>query len=1176
MPPDFTHNDSFFVFSMRLWISIRLSLKRMAGRHCFKDFCTLRLLLLPKPETITPQAATAGIHGRPETEYNPSLRNFNGRLPSGQGCRAPARWRNSSEAGLPGDRLIEEFIKSVIAVHNTGQATEHSYRPALQELFNSLEPGVSALNEPKREKVGAPDFAISRGEMVIGHCEAKDLHIDLKAMKDANLAQKKRYVGGLQNLLYTNGLEWQWYRDGELKHEVRIADFLMGVQPIPARYGALEAMLKEFIGQTPQTIGSSKALAERMAGKAALIKDVLANSLLADKDDTTELTGQYQAFRQHLIHDISIADFADIYAETITYGLFAARLHDTTLNTFSRQEALELLPKSNPFLRSLFSYIAGPDLDERISWIIDDLAAVFRASNVAALMEGYGKTTQRNDPFLHFYEDFLKAYNPAKRDARGVWYTPEPVVNFIVRAVDEVLKTEFGLPDGLADTSKVTIPWDTGQKDKKGQPLMTSKEVHRVQILDPATGTGTFLAEVIKQVAPKVKAKAPGLWAQYVERDLIPRLHGFELLMASYAMCHMKLDTVLREYGYTPTASPPRVSVYLTNSLEEGEPANQTLPFAQWLSNEVKEASKIKRDMPIMCVIGNPPYSGESANKGPWIMGLMDAYKKEPGGEEKLKERNPKWINDDYVKFIRMAESMIEKNGQGILGFITNHGHLDNPTFRGMRWHLLKTFDKIFVLDLHGNAKKKEVAPDGSPDKNVFDIKQGVAIVIATKQQAAGSRQQAAGSRQQAAGSRQQAAGSRQQAAGSKVAGAIVLHQELWGSRDKKYEALWGGRVGDPSWNVVEPRAPGLRFVPTDDRLLDLYKEGISVAALMPHHNVGLLTARDHLTLSDDRNVLLARLKDFRELDAETLREKYALGRDVRDWRVEWAKADVMSGFSHSRLIKISYRPFDEKWTYYTGTSRGFQCYPRSEISDHFVRGPNVGLLTTKAMRDSSFAHAFVTTLPSEVIFLSGTTASNAMNFPLYLYPSPEDLDQTRRVNFEPKLYTKLRKLGTNATHGEPDEVAVFDYIYGVLHCPAYRETYAEFLKIEFPCIPWPASADVFWDVADKGGQLRRLHLMESAAIGETPYPFAGEGDGTVEKPEFRNGHVWINKTQRFENAPPVSWDFYIGGYQPAQKWLKDRKGRTLSYDDVQHYQRILKILAETDRIMKTIDMPLG
>ena len=627
--------------------------------------------------------------------------------------------------------VISDFMSKVKSIHSTGNATEHSYRSAFEALFSSI--GAIALNEPKRVKCGAPDFIISQGDLIIGHVEAKDLHIPIRGMKDSNKEQQARYKAALPNLIYTNGLDWDFYRDGELTASVTIGDFIMGVVPKPDEYTTLENLLRDFIAQRPQTITSPRDLAERMAGKANLIKDVLRNTLREDADFQTELSAQYQAFKENLIHDITPADFADIYAETIAYGMFAARLHDTTLDTFSRQEALELLPKSNPFLRSLFSYVAGYDLDDRIAWIIDDLARVFQACDVAKLMEGFGKLTGQNDPFLHFYETFLAAYNPSKRKARGVWYTPEPVVNFIVRAVDEVLQTEFGLPDGLADTSKVTLDWDTGQTDKRGKPVTIKKEVHRVQILDPATGTGTFLAEVIKQIAPKIQGVAPGMWSQYIEDDLIPRLHGFELLMASYAMCHMKLDMILTEMGYSPTKEPPRLSVYLTNSLEEGEPANQQLPFSQWLSREAKGANTIKRDMPIMCVIGNPPYLGEGGVSEGWIGDLMDDYKKEPGGKVKLKERNPKWLNDLYVKFIRLSSHLIEKNGEGVLGFITNHGYLDNPTFRGMRWHLMKTFDRIWVLDLHGNAKKKEVTPEGKPDKNVFDIQQGVSIIIGVK-----------------------------------------------------------------------------------------------------------------------------------------------------------------------------------------------------------------------------------------------------------------------------------------------------------------------------------------------------------------------------------------------------------------------------------------------------------
>lgn len=628
---------------------------------------------------------------------------------------------------------IEDFIARVQDAYKTGIAREHAYRPALYDLLKSLGDDLTPVNDAAKSEVGAPDFIVLKDEIPIGHLEAKDINLDIRALKDANKKQQDRYKAGLANLIYTNCLDWDFYRSGQLVASVTIGDFLMGIQPRPADYDTLANLLRDFVAQRPQSITTPKDLAERMAGKAVLIKDVLFQTLRKDEALQTDLAGQYKAFKEHLIHDITPEDFADIYAETIAYGMFAARLHDTSLNTFSRFEALELLPKSNPFLRDLFGYIAGTTLDSRIAWIIDDLARVFQAADVKKIMEAFGKLTGQNDPFLHFYEAFLAAYNPAKRKARGVWYTPEPVVNFIVRAIDAVLQAEFGLIDGLADTSKVTIDYDTGHNDTKGKPITRKRDVHRVQILDPATGTGTFLAEVIKQIAPKVKGVAEGMWSNYIEHDLIPRLHGFELLMASYSMCHMKLDMILGELGYKPSKNPPRLSVYLTNSLEEGDRDVRDLFMAQWLSREAQEATIIKRDMPIMCILGNPPYSGVSSNNGEWATNLISPYKKEPGGKVKLRERNPKWINDDYVKFIRFAEHMISRTGEGVLGFITNHGYIDSPTFRGMRWHLMQSFDKLYVLDLHGNSKKKEITPDGSNDVNVFDIMQGVAVLIGVK-----------------------------------------------------------------------------------------------------------------------------------------------------------------------------------------------------------------------------------------------------------------------------------------------------------------------------------------------------------------------------------------------------------------------------------------------------------
>ncbi|WP_430428681.1 type ISP restriction/modification enzyme [Parasphingorhabdus sp.] len=977
-------------------------------------------------------------------------------------------------------------------------------------------------------------------------------------------------------------------------HFVSIADFLMGLQPKPDKFDELARQLKNFASEQPVTIRSAQKLAELMAAKAAIIKDEIGIALGDDPELRTNLAGQFKSFKADLLPNLTTGEFADIYAETITYGMFAARLHDESLDTFSRQEALELLPKSNPFLRDLFGYIAGPALPDRLRYIVDDLAAVLRASDPFSLFEDFGKFTARNDPFVHFYETFLAEYNPKKRKSRGVWYTPEPVVDFIVRAVDDVLKTEFGLKDGLADTSKVSVKWDTGNDHVagrlKGQPIIENRQVHRVQILDPATGTGTFLAKTIQTISDRVKARAPGKWSGYVEDELIPRIHGFELLMASYAMCHMKLDMMLRETGYTPSDKPPRLSVWLTNALEEGEREVRDLFFAP-LANEARGANDVKRQTPIMCIIGNPPYSGESANKGDYIMNLMDAYKKEPGGKEKLKERNPKWINDDYVKFIRMSENMIAQNAEGVLGFITNHGYLDNPTFRGMRWHLLNTFDKIYVLDLHGNSKKKEVSPDGSPDKNVFDIQQGVALFVGVKKAGAKKNKPL----------------------------AQVWHGDLWGSRKKKNEELWTQKPDDLSYELLTNKGPEYPFELRDHRLEESYLLGFSVAELFPISSVGIVTSRDSLSIDSNKSKLWDRIKDFQSGDPEFMRTKYSLGKDVQDWSIERAQADISKNFSEKLLVPLAYRPFDTRWTYFTGNSRGFHCRPRENVMRH-LKFENIGLVTARSNKNPTPDHFFITNTITEAKLGESSTQSSV--YPLYLYPG-EKTEQGdafastgRTVNFDPKIYAAICEAGglegntvraepveahlpdkhspnergpstgSGRTEAEdfraatgddrPTEVKVFDYIYGVLHSPDYRETYKEFLKIDFPRIPYPASREMFKHISEKGETLRRLHLMEDAAIGDTPYPYHGEGDDVVVKPELKDGNVHINSDQYFEAVPEIAWSFYIGGYQPAQKWLKDRKGRTLSYDDIGHYQKIIKILCESDKIMKEINLPLN
>ena len=1041
---------------------------------------------------------------------------------------------------------IQSYLNNIRSLAQSGQATEHSYRPALAGLFKSIDENLTVINEPKQSAVGAPDFVFARNGVSIGWCEAKDLRKDISRFGagDYSREQKERYKKGLPNLIYTNGTDFEFIREGEVTGFVSIADLIPNLPPRPDEFPRLEMLLKDFSAQTPISINSAKQLAKMMAGKAVIIKDIMGNALMADKNNNieTELTDQYEGFKKSLIHDITIADFADVYAETIAYGLFAARLHDHSLGTFNRAEALELLPKSNPFLRNLFVYIAGNNLDERLRRMIDDLCDVFRACDVGALMQDFGKFTARNDPFLHFYETFLAEYNPTKRKARGVWYTPEPVVNFIVRAVDDVLKTEFNLPRGIADTSKIQIDWDTGQNDgKTGKPLTIKKDVHRVQILDPATGTGTFLAEAIKQIEKQVKDIAPGMWSGYVEENLIPRLHGFELLMASYAMCHLKLDMMLTELGYKPSSTPPRLGVYLTNSLEEGERVEQTLPFARWLSDEAKGANIIKRDTPIMCVIGNPPYSVSSQNTGTWITGLIEDYKQD------LNEQNVSPLSDDYVKFLRLAQHFIDKNGSGVLGFITNHSFLDGVIHRVMRSSLRNSFDKIFIIDLHGSALREELSPDGYSGENVFDITVGVSIIIAIK-------------------------------TSQDSQPAKVYRHDMWGSRSSKNEELFSTDMRQACGEIEVSPAPFnlFRQLPKE---IDLYANAsFSLKSLARLCTAGVKFRKDSLLVKNHfkSSDVAKMIEDIRIMDAQQITQKYSFN-ETSDWRFA-DKAKLFEQPLEGEIRPVLYRPFDVRYTYYP-LERISQIIPRGdarvELTKNIIFGPNISLIFNRQHAKEDFSFSWVTDLIGcHGTFYLGNKGQDYI-FPLYLYPEEGTLETERRVNFDPKIYAEIKeKAGLSGADG--DELKVFDYIYGVLHSPDYRATYAQFLKIDFPRIPYPPSPEVFAHVAEKGGALRRLHLMEDAAIGDTPFPFVGDGDTVVGKPVLTDdGRVMINPDQYFDNVPRIAWEFHIGGYQPAQKWLKDRKGRALSFDDVVHYQKIIKILSETDRIMRDIILPL-
>lgn len=1009
------------------------------------------------------------------------------------------------------DSPIYQYLDSINKRFKLGNSTEHTFRGDLQQLIEKIVPTIRATNEPKRQKCGAPDYILTRKDVPVGFIEAKDIgDTDLDGIKKAgHKEQFDRYKAALSNLIFTDYLDFHLYREGQFITSIQIGKIIdNSIVPIYENFESFQNLINDFCLYKGQTIKSSKKLAEMMAGKARLLSDAIGKVLTSDEDNSEDSTlkDQMQAFKRVLIHDITPKGFADIYAQTITYGLFAARLRDPSLETFSRQEAYELIPKSNPFLKKLFGYIAGLDIDDRIKWIVDDLITIFLACNVENMLKNYGKTTQKEDPIIHFYEDFLSEYDPKLRKARGVWYTPAPVVSFIVRAVDDILKTEFDLPQGLADTSKTKIKVDVqGKKNEQ--------EVHKVQILDPAAGTGTFLAEVIKLIYKKFEGQQ-GIWSSYVENHLLPRLNGFELLMASYAMAHLKLDLLLSETGFKPTKD-QRLRVFLTNSLEKHHPDTGTL-WANWLSTEANEANHIKRDTPVMCIIGNPPYAVSSTNKNDWIEKLISDYKRD------LDEKSYNSLSDDYVKFIRYGQHFVEKNGSGILAYISNSSFIDGIVFRQMRKNLLECFDKIYILNLHGNAKKKEVCQDGSSDQNVFDIMQGVSINIFIK-------------------------------TGKKKKNDLgkVFNFDLFGKREHKYEYLINNNLNSADWQKLNYSEPNYFFVQKSFINNEKYDSGFKVDELFPINSVGIVTSRDAVLIGYSKEELTKQVETYYNIHID-----------------------------QTLVIRVDYRTFDKRFIYY---NTKLIDRARDKVMRHIMQKNTVLNIPKQAIK--GFNHIFVGNSPCDKNFIDSAGQFGAGNaFPLYIYPETngqqingQTTERTPNLNAEivKQIAAKLGLTFTNekeTTENTFAPINILDYIYAVLHSPTYRKKYKEFLKIDFPRVPYPKDKTTFWQLVKLGGELRLIHLLESPLVNNFITQYPEDGDNTIEKIKYSSGKLFINEKQYFGNVPEIAWNFYIGGYQPAQKWLKDRKNRKLSFEDIIHYQKIIVALTETDSIMKEID----
>ena len=948
-----------------------------------------------------------------------------------------------------------------------------------------------------------------------------------------------------------------------------------------------------------QVITTSKELSERLAKLARAIRDRIETALPIETE-SGRLTKLMKAFQTALVHDLDAAGFADMYAQTIAYGLLSARITDPTRPT---ADDLTAHMRTNPFLKELmetFLHVGGRrgngdgsgiDFDELG---VSEVVELLDQANMEAVVRDFGDRNPQEDPVIHFYEHFLAAYDKEQKVRRGVFYTPRPVVSYIVRSVDELLRTEFGLADGLADTAT----WGDMAKRRKELkiPEGASPGQAFVQILDPATGTGTFLVEVIdlihKTMIERWRSQGHGeveieeLWNEYVPEDLLPRLHGYELLMAPYAIAHLKVGLKLYETGYRFKRD-TRAQVYLTNALEPPGSKQLTLDFLPALAHEVQAVNEIKRTKRFTVVIGNPPYSGLSSNMGPWIDGLLKGrlpdgtatasyyhVDGEPLGERKV------WLQDDYVKFIRLSQWLLDGTSAGVHGYISNHGYLDNPTFRGMRWSLMQSFQRIRVLDLHGNLKKKEAPPGGGRDSNVFDIQQGVAIGIFAKA-AAASRH--------------------------------VSHADLWGKREEKYRWLWEHGSTATELAQLEPSKPFHLFEPFDDAGAGAYYGWPAINKVMAVNVTGIVTARDGFVIDFEREAVGGRIADLRSklLSDDAIRKKYFVGKgskkyppgDSRGWKLPAARRRIREDDQwDERYATVLYRPFDIREMYYVPW---MVDWPRTEVMPHMLAGENLSICLTRSVEiEAGFSHIFA----SRAIIQHHTVSLKEVNYqiPLYLYPRVGKVDGSlfsrwakgpggRKPNLDSKFVeqlaaaTKLRFVsdGCGDLHEAFGAEDVFAYMYAVFHSPGYRGHYDAQLKLDFPRVPLPTSVDLFRRLADAGHALLALHLLESPKLGKPITRYAGPKKPEVGRVGWSDGIVWLDAGRTdareghratkpgaigFQGVPEEVWAFQIGGYQVCHKWLKDRKARTLSNEDIAQYQKIVVALNETIRIMAEID----
>ena len=1016
----------------------------------------------------------------------------------------------------------DRYLQNIQRTQTSTEATpELSLYPHLQTFLEALfvdhfgRDTVQLTQEPRQlDQIGRPDFIAMDGLLPIGYIEAERYGRDLDNLTGHAEAQNARFIENLDNFILTNFVEFRLYADGTLRATASVED---GTEN-------LEGLLERFLNAGHAQITSPETLARYLARRTRELQTQIATTL---SDEDSEIYRMFSAFKETLISTLTPDDFADMYAQTLAYGLFAARCTLPNATNFSRHTAAEALPRSNPFLIQLFYHVASPTLETNITYILDDIAVLLRNVPTEMLRTAFTRQTHLEDPVIHFYETFLAEYDPQRRVDRGVYYTPPQVISYIVRSVDSLLKTDLNRPDGLADDNTL--------------------------ILDPATGTGGFLLTVLDHIKEYVtETYGTGEWTQYINAQLVKRIFGFELLVAPYTIAHLKLSLFLQSQGWH---ADERLRIYLTNTLEQPDEMQPPIPFAGFISDEANAALSVKRDEPILVILGNPPYKRHSANPDrengslTFIGNLIENYMQVDNAL--LDKANLKALQDDYVKFIRWAQWRIDKNGEGIVGYIVNNNFLDASTARGMRQSLLNSFNTIYLFNLHGSGRRREAVPETARDENVFDIIQGVSILLCVKKR-------------------------------DNPAPAKVYYADMWGYREEKYNTLFETNVRSTEWCVLQPTSPYHLFVPQLTEYGTEYETGWNIIDLFQTGAVGIVTARDKLTLHWTPDNVRETVKNFVSLSVNAARRRYRLSRDSQDWQIHSAQADLRNHPNvEQHIAPIHYRPYDTRWTYYTGQSSGFHGRPGAEVMRH-MRKENLALCVCRIVKSPVWQNVLITDKITDKSYISNRTSESTYVFPLYLYPDPDELEISteRSLNFKPNFLTALSEtleLPQTAPFNLPEGIAPEDilaYVYAILYSPTYRQRYYDFLKYDFPRIPLPQGIDQFRALATLGQRLIDWHLLKDVQI-PAVHRFEGEGDGVVEKARYLDGRVWINPTQYFTDVPEDVWEYEIGAYQVCEKWLKDRKGEVLRHEDVRQYRAILVAVGETLAVMAEIDLVL-